>query len=217
MADICAHSTHTIHCCRWGWKLMWAYLYTLPMVLVDVAAMAFLFAIPVCLGVLLRLLTRTVPPHWVGWLGAALLVAVRYNAGDPLAEPPLVIVSAGGSFLATLGMAMFDRFLLLAVAFLFVNGGVTLVDRQINRPSGRFWLVVCPVIAATVYGSLVFELTALYLDSGRPGAFACLFFALYRFLGVELLGVLGATLLITSRCLNRSHQSRCVGDNTREI
>jgi len=197
---------------------MWAYLYTLAMLLPVVMMMAILFAIPVCLGVLLRLLVRTVPPHLVGWLGAGLILAVLYGAGDPPTEPPLVIASASESFLAIFGIAMLDRLFLLVIAFLFVNGGVTLVDRQMKRPSDRFWLVVCPVIAATVYGSLVFELTVFYMGTEKPRAFAYPIFVLYRFLGVELLGVLGATLLITSRCLKRSHRSRCLArDNTRAI
>ena len=107
-------------------------------------------------------------------------------------------------------VSLFSVFMLTA-ALLFqlylvsmlVGWGINLVDEQAKKQSRRFWLVMCPIIAVTVYGGLMFGLMWLYLGMGRQGRFSYLFAVLYRFFLWELLFVLCVTLAITLFYLNR--------------
>lgn len=196
---------------------MWTYTLAILMV---VAIFAFIVAVPVCLGVLLRLLLRNAKPKLVGWFGAALILAPLYLSGYKVVETSRMmngLTPSCDSFQVTFSMgtielivSLFPVFMLTAVLLfqlclvsMLVGWGVNLVDEQAEKQSGRFWLVMCPIIAVTVYGGLMFGLMWLYLGMGKQGRFSYLFAVLYRFFLWEILFVLCVTLAITLFCLNR--------------
>ena len=183
---------------------MWTY--TLAPMLILLAILGVMLAVPVCLGMLLRLFIRKTRPILVGWFGAALILASQHSAGDhgTMMKDILDRWPPGcESFTVTLGMGALGVLVPLCWAFVFVKWGVDLVDRQREKPSGRFWLVACPIIAATVNAGVLYALMYLSLITGVTGRFAHLFFVLYRFMWWEMLCVPCVAFFITLVCVNQ--------------
>lgn len=95
-----------------------------------VTVFALMVVLPVCLGFLLRLLLRNPPHRLIGLLGAALILAVPYMAGDRGAGSQFD-VSARNDITLPMALAVHALGILFSMllAFLFVNGGVKLADR----------------------------------------------------------------------------------------
>jgi hypothetical protein len=176
---------------------MWTH--TIAPFLFILAISTFIFSVPVCLGMLLRLLFRKMKPSFVAWVGAALGLTAQYGAANHntiMMNLPFV----GNALLPARSLSAIGLLIFLAMWFVFIKCGVELIDRQTKQQSGRFWLIACPVIAVTVYGDLVFGLMSFYQSMGK---FSYLFAVLYRFFLWELLFILCVTFMITMLYVNR--------------
>ena len=183
---------------------MWTH--TIAPLIMILAIFALMLAVPVCLGVLLRLLIRNTQPSLVTWFGAALGLAAQHGPAHQstiMRSMPAVLPFADDSLLATLSLRALDLLIPLALWFVFVKLGVKLVDRQAKQQSRRLWLVLNPVIAVTAYVCLMFGLMSLYLSTGSQAKFATPFAVLYRFILWELLYILCATFAITMLYVNQ--------------
>jgi len=100
-----------------------------PLTLI-VIVFALMVVLPVCLGFLLRLLLSNPAPRLIALLGAALILAVPYMAGDRAAGSQFD-VSARNDITLPMALAVHTLGILFSMllAFLFVNGGVKLADR----------------------------------------------------------------------------------------
>jgi uncharacterized membrane protein len=183
---------------------MWTY--TIAPLLLMLAIFAFLLAVPVSLGVLLRLLIRKTQPNLVAYFGAALGFAAQHGAAghSPMMRSMTdVFPFAVDSLMATLSLGAIGVLIPLAMWLVFVRCGVKLVDRQEKEESARLWLVVNPIIAVTVYGGIVFGLMNLCVGMLIQGRVSYPFALLYRFFLWELLFILCVAFAITAIYLNR--------------
>ncbi len=183
---------------------MWTY--TIAPLLLMLAIYTFMLAVPVSLGVLLRLLLRKTRPNLVAYFGAALGFAAQHGAADhsPMMKSMTdVLPFAANSLLATLSLGAIGFLIPLAMWFVFVRWGVKLVDRQAKEESARLWLVVNPIIAVTVYAGIMFGFMILCVGMLSEGRFPYLFSVLYRFFLWELLFVLCVAFAVTAIYLNR--------------
>ncbi len=190
---------------------MWTYLCVILMIL---AFVAFMVSVPVCLGVLLRLLMGKTRPNLVGWFGATLILFALYCPvlqGTTLSRI-MDVFPKGAEFIplgvdvemwalivhilsvVSLAASMLFQLYLLS---LLVGWGIERMDKQTAQRSGKFWLILCPVMAGTVYACFMFGLTSLYLVLKGPGRPSYLLAMIYRYFGWELLGVLCVAFAIT--------------------
>jgi hypothetical protein len=185
---------------------MWKY--TLAPVLMMLSTFAVILAVPVCLGVLFRLLIRKTQPNLVAWFGAALGLAVQHGAArqDTMMSITDVLPSVGESLLATFSVGAIGILVPLALWFIFVKWGVELVDRQAKQQSKRFWPIMCPIIAETVNVCILFSWLCLLPILGTHSRFSHAFSLLYRFWWVELVCVAVAAFSITLIGVNRSNK-----------
>lgn len=100
--------------------------------------LALLVVVPVGLGFLLRLLIRTPWPSLVALLGAALMLAVAYAAGDRGAGSQFSGRTPEGVTLAVaVAVQALGILFSMLLAFLLVRGGVYLADRWQAVRAGR--------------------------------------------------------------------------------
>jgi hypothetical protein len=176
---------------------MWEFVPRL--ILLLVAGCAILIAVPVCLGLLLRLLIRKPRARLVAWLGAALILAAYYCAGNRnslLADVAELPPPADDSLVLMFLMGAIGFLVPVAMVYYFVERGVDAADGQVKKPSFRFWLVACPIIATTVNAGLLFALLSLLPILEVSDRFAYALITIYQYMGWELLYVPCAAVVI---------------------
>ena len=171
------------------------------------AGVACIFAVPICLGMLLRMLMRRMPSGLVAWIGAALGFAAQHCTAEQDSVMKSIMdfsTSTEVPFPAKMGLAISGVLISFSLWFIFVNMGVGLVERNMKERSNRFLLIAIPIIAETVNICIIFILMCFFVEIKDDGMFHRPFFLHSSFLLAELVVVpLGAFAITFIRLYKR--------------